>query len=124
MDAWSSIPIPPEFLHGRTALERQGALVFQEKQCHNCHSLGEKGGKRGPSLDAVAVRLTQDQLIRQVIQGGGNMPAYGKNLSPPETTALVAFLETLHPEGQAPARDATRAIALGANAGQPTSSHP
>jgi ubiquinol-cytochrome c reductase cytochrome b subunit len=33
------------------------------------------------------------------------MPAYGKNLSPAETTALVAFLETLHPKGQAPARD-------------------
>jgi len=57
----------------------------------------------------VAVRLTQDQLIRQVIQGGGNMPAYGKNLSPPETTALVAFLMTLHPPGQTPARDAAQA---------------
>jgi hypothetical protein len=45
-----------------------------------------------------------------VIQGGGNMPAYGKNLSPAETTALVAFLETLHPAGQAPARDASRAV--------------
>jgi ubiquinol-cytochrome c reductase cytochrome b subunit len=40
------------------------------------------------------------------------MPAYGKNLSPAETTALVAFLETLHPRGQAPARDAARDIAL------------
>jgi len=29
-------------------------------------------------------------------------------LSPAETTALVAFLETLHPAGQAPARDASR----------------
>jgi ubiquinol-cytochrome c reductase cytochrome b subunit len=59
------------------------------------------------------VRLTQDQLIRQVIQGGGNMPAYGRNLSPAETTALVAFLETLHPSGQAPARDASREVVLG-----------
>ena len=25
------------------------------------------------------------------------MPAYAKNLSPDETTALVAFLKTLHP---------------------------
>jgi ubiquinol-cytochrome c reductase cytochrome b subunit len=113
MDAWSGVPIPSEFLHNRSALERQGALVFQVKQCHNCHTLGEQGGKRGPALDAVAVRLTQDQLIRQVIQGGGNMPAYGKNLSPAETTALVAFLETLHPAGQSPARDASRAIAVG-----------
>ncbi len=113
MDAWSSQPIPAEYLMGRTALERRGALVFQAKQCHNCHSLDGKGGKRGPALDRVAVRLTQDQLIRQVIQGGGNMPAYGKNLTPAETNALVAFLQTLHPPGQAPAHDASRDAALG-----------
>jgi len=112
MNAWSSDPVPDRYIHDSTALERQGALVFQVKQCRNCHSLGESGGQRGPALDSVAVRLTQDQLIRQVIQGGGNMPAYGKNLSPAETTALVAFLETLHPKGQAPARDASRDMAL------------
>jgi ubiquinol-cytochrome c reductase cytochrome b subunit len=115
MDAWSSQPIPAQYLKGRTALERQGALVFQAKQCHNCHALGEAGGERGPALDRVAVELTQDQLIRQVIQGGGNMPAYGKNLSAVETTALVAFLETLHPAGQAPAQDASRALESGAS---------
>jgi ubiquinol-cytochrome c reductase cytochrome b subunit len=123
MDAWSALPIPSEFLHNRTALERQGALIFQVKQCHNCHSLGEQGGKRGPALDAVAVRLTQDQLIRQVIQGGGNMPAYGKNLTPAQATALVAFLETLHPTGQSPARDASRAIALETEGGAPSSAN-
>jgi len=114
MDAWSGEPIPPQYVKGRTALERQGALVFQAKQCHNCHALGGRGGQRGPALDAVAVRLTQDQLIRQVIQGGGNMPAYGKNLSPAETTALVSFLVTLNPTGQAPARDASRDAVLAA----------
>jgi ubiquinol-cytochrome c reductase cytochrome b subunit len=115
MDAWSSEPIPSQYLLGRTSLERHGALVFQAKQCHNCHSLDDKGGQRGPALDTVALRLTEDQLIRQVIQGGGNMPAYGKNLSPAETTALVAFLETLHPANQKPARNASQAVALGAN---------
>ena len=64
MDAWSSDPIPQQFLQNRSALERQGALVFQLKQCHNCHSLGGEGGKRGPALDKVALLLTQDQLIR------------------------------------------------------------
>jgi len=109
MDAWSGAPVPIAYLTGRTALERSGAVVFQAKQCRNCHSLGESGGRRGSALDQVAVRLTEDQLIRQVIQGDGNMPAYGNNLSPAETTALVAFLETLHPSAQQPARDASRA---------------
>jgi ubiquinol-cytochrome c reductase cytochrome b subunit len=36
------------------------------------------------------------------------MPAYGKNLNPAETSALVAFLETLHPANQIPAQDASR----------------
>jgi ubiquinol-cytochrome c reductase cytochrome b subunit len=105
MDASTGAAIPAKFVVGRTPIEVQGALVFQSKQCHNCHSLGDIGGKRGPALDAVAVRLTGDQLVRQVLQGGGNMPAYGKNLNPAQTTALVAFLETLHPSAQAPATD-------------------
>jgi ubiquinol-cytochrome c reductase cytochrome b subunit len=112
MNAWSGDPVPERMLLRTTALERQGALVFQVKQCRNCHALGGRGGDRGPALDTVAVRLTHDQLIRQVIQGGGNMPTYGKNLSPPETIALVAFLQTLHPRGQAPARDASREVVL------------
>jgi ubiquinol-cytochrome c reductase cytochrome b subunit len=107
MNAWSASPIPAQYVKGHTALQRQGALVFQNKQCHNCHALGGDGGKRGPALDSVAVSLTRDQLIRQVIQGGGNMPAYGRNLNPAEINALVAFLQTMHPIGQVPARDAS-----------------
>jgi ubiquinol-cytochrome c reductase cytochrome b subunit len=34
-------------------------------------------------------------MIRQVLQGGGNMPAYGNSLDPSETTALMRFLTTL-----------------------------
>jgi ubiquinol-cytochrome c reductase cytochrome b subunit len=124
MNAWSGEPVPPRVLHGTTALERQGALVFQAKQCRNCHALDERGGERGPALDSVAVRLTQDQLIRQVIQGGGNMPAYGTNLGPAETTALVAFLQTLRPPGQAPARDASRDVVLGGDQNRRPRTHP
>jgi ubiquinol-cytochrome c reductase cytochrome b subunit len=104
MDAWSGDPTPIEYVKDRTPLELQGALVIQSKQCRNCHSLGGRGGERGPALDGVATRLTHDQLIRQVLQGGGNMPAYGKQLSPPEVTALVVFMETLHPSHEPPAR--------------------
>jgi ubiquinol-cytochrome c reductase cytochrome b subunit len=108
MDGWSGDPVPVQLLNGRTPLQRQGALVFQVKQCRNCHAIGGTGGKRGPALDAVATTLTRDQLVRQVIQGGGNMPAYGKNLNPAEVTALVSFLETLRPANRPPARDAAQ----------------
>jgi ubiquinol-cytochrome c reductase cytochrome b subunit len=109
MSAWTSDPIPQKFILGRIPLERQGAMVFQNKQCRNCHSIGGAGGLRGPALDAVAGHMTEDQIIRQVLQGGGNMPAYGNALSPSETTALVRFLKTLQGEG-APAADASRKL--------------
>jgi ubiquinol-cytochrome c reductase cytochrome b subunit len=106
MDAWSRVPTPVAYIRGRTPLQLQGALVLQSKQCRNCHSLGGEGGRRGPALDDVGTRLTRDQLIRQVLQGGGNMPAYGKNLTPAEVTALVAFMQTLRPAQQLPAQPA------------------
>ncbi len=107
MAAWSSEETPVKYVEGRTPLERQGALVLQNKQCRNCHSLAGSGGLRGPALDGVATRLTGDQLTRQVIQGGGNMPAYGKNLTPSEVAALVAFMKTLRGPNESPAYDST-----------------
>src|SRR6201996_6053970 len=58
MNAWTSDPIPVKLLQHRTPLERQGALVLQNKQCRNCHALDSVGGQRGPALDDVASRLT------------------------------------------------------------------
>ncbi|HEY9136920.1 MAG TPA: cytochrome b N-terminal domain-containing protein, partial [Terriglobus sp.] len=110
MHAWSGAPVPVHLLEKRTPLERRGALVLQEKQCRNCHQLGGLGGERGPALDNVAGHMTEDQLYRQVLQGGGNMPAYGAALSPAETTALVKYLETLKPNYQPPATDASRQV--------------
>jgi ubiquinol-cytochrome c reductase cytochrome b subunit len=112
MDAWTSDATPPAYLHNRTPLERQGAIVFQNKQCRNCHSLGGVGGLRGPALDTISVRMTEDQIIRQVLQGGGNMPSYGNALTPSETTALVAFLTTLRGNDLPAAIDASRKIAF------------
>ncbi|MGC9157949.1 MAG: cytochrome b N-terminal domain-containing protein [Terracidiphilus sp.] len=110
MNAWSSDPVPVAYLEHRTPLERRGALVFQDKQCRNCHSLGGVGGRRGPALDAVAARMTEDQIIRQVLQGGGNMPAYGNALSPAETDALTRFLMTLRGPGLHPAVNAATGL--------------
>ena len=108
MNAWSANPTPVQYVKGRSPLELQGALILQNKQCRNCHSLDGSGGQRGPALDGVGNRLTGDQLVRQVIQGGGNMPAYGKNLKPAEVEALVAFMKTLRPANEPLARDASR----------------
>jgi ubiquinol-cytochrome c reductase cytochrome b subunit len=104
MTDWSGMPVPEPVVKASSPLQLQGAVVFQNKQCRNCHALDGLGGHRGPDLTEVGVRLTGDELVRQVIQGGGNMPAYGKQLSPAEVAALVDFLVHRRPRGEKPAR--------------------
>jgi ubiquinol-cytochrome c reductase cytochrome b subunit len=107
MTAWSGDPVPKEMVEHSTPLELQGAAVFQSKDCRNCHALNGVGGERGPDLTNVGTRLTRDQLIDQVSNGtpgGGNMPAYGKQLKPAEMTALAEFLSHRRPKDQPPAK--------------------
>jgi ubiquinol-cytochrome c reductase cytochrome b subunit len=103
MEAWSGTPVKPEFLKGRSPLELQGALLVQSKQCRNCHAIGGEGGHRGPDLSDVGSRMNEPELVRQVIQGGGNMPAYGNNLTQQEVKALVSYLVSLRPANTIPA---------------------
>lgn len=107
MLAWSGDPVPEKIVRKCSPLQMQGAVMFQNKNCRNCHALEGLGGQRGPDLTQVGVRLTRDQLIDQISNGtpgGGNMPAYGKQVNAVEMTALVDFLVSLRPPGQSPAR--------------------
>jgi ubiquinol-cytochrome c reductase cytochrome b subunit len=109
MTAWSGDPIPENLVRKSSPLRLEGAALFQNKDCRNCHALQGVGGKRGPDLTTVGTRLTRDQLIDQISNGtpgGGNMPAYGKQISPAEMTALVEFLANLRPAGEPEARPA------------------
>ena len=107
MGAWSGDAVPVDMVRASTPVQLQGAAVLQNKQCRNCHALEGVGGRRGPDLSGVGIRLTRDQLIDQISNGtpgGGNMPAYGKQIKPAEMSALVEFLVSLRPKGQEPAR--------------------
>ena len=110
MTAWSGAPVPEDIVQRSSPAELQGAVVFQYKDCRNCHALGGSGGRRGPDLTAVGMRLTRDQLIDQVSNGtpgGGLMPAYGKQMPEAEMAALADFLVSLRPQGVPPARSPT-----------------
>jgi ubiquinol-cytochrome c reductase cytochrome b subunit len=114
MTAWTADPIPEHIVERLSPVELQGSLVFQYKNCRNCHALDGVGGRRGPDLTFVGVKMTRNQLIDQVSNGspgGGNMPAYGKQMSPAEMDALIAFLVSLRPDGQPPAGAADESLA-------------
>jgi ubiquinol-cytochrome c reductase cytochrome b subunit len=118
MSAWSGEPVPENIVRTSTPRQLQGALVFLNKDCRNCHALEGRGGTRGPDLTGVGARLTPGQLIDQVSNGtpgGGNMPAYGKQISPDEMAALADFLANL----RRPDQPKAGAVALSPGKQQP-----
>ena len=74
-----------------------GARLFHEKGCEFCHQIGGYGGRRGPDLSDVAARMRPDEITARITNGGPNMPAYVRTLTPDETRALVQFLSTRKP---------------------------
>jgi cytochrome c oxidase subunit 2 len=87
----------------------QGALLFQQKKCGDCHAISGTAarGTSGPDLTHVATRqflgagissntlgnLALWSASPQSIKPGNRMP--DQPLSPAERTAIAAYLETL-----------------------------
>jgi ubiquinol-cytochrome c reductase cytochrome b subunit len=89
------VSLPSSVTSGLSGTRAQGAQLFEQRGCINCHRIAGAGGQRGPDLSQVGARLTGDQLTWRILNGGRNMPAYGTTLAPAEVTALVDFLGNL-----------------------------
>jgi ubiquinol-cytochrome c reductase cytochrome b subunit len=72
----------------------QGGKLFSKRGCLFCHTISGHGGKRGPDLTTVGDRLTENQMIIRILNGGYNMPHYGGILGSGEVKSLVAFLQS------------------------------
>jgi ubiquinol-cytochrome c reductase cytochrome b subunit len=96
--AWSpdfeARALPMGLVSSANPTARAGAALFHTRGCENCHSVSGFGGHRGPDLTTVAERLTSDQMIIRIMNGGTNMPPFAGVLRPDEVNALVAFLRT------------------------------
>jgi len=89
-----NLALPAEVKQSLSPTAAQGAGVFEQRGCINCHQIAGVGGQRGPELSQVGGRLSANELTWRILNGGRNMPGYGTILSPEETSALVEFLSS------------------------------
>lgn len=91
---FSAKPIPANVIASTQPYIVRGASLFREKGCEFCHDIAGNGGYRGPDLTYVGDRLTHDDLVIRILNGGNNMPAFATSLKPADLDALLAFLQS------------------------------
>ena len=81
----------------------KGEKLYVDQKCALCHSIGDKGNKKGP-LDTVASKMKADEIREWIVDAPG-MTAKAKATRKPlmkaytlpkeDVDALVAYLVTL-----------------------------
>jgi ubiquinol-cytochrome c reductase cytochrome b subunit len=87
-------PLPEEVIGATSGPIFNGAKRFRERGCLNCHLIHGYGGRRGPDLTYVGDKLSKSDIIIRIVNGGVNMPAFGKMLSPEELADITAFVQS------------------------------
>lgn len=91
---FDSPPLPNSLPATASSAAQHGQVLFHDKGCEYCHTIDGLGGLRGPNLSDVGNRLTEQDMIVRILNGGRNMPAYGSILHPDQVTDLVEYLKT------------------------------
>jgi ubiquinol-cytochrome c reductase cytochrome b subunit len=103
---FQALPLAEKVIGTTSGPVFEGAQLFHDKACLNCHLIQGYGGRRGPDLTYVGDKLTRDNMIIRIVNGGNNMPAFGSSLKPQELDALAAFLQSrkrpIRPQDQSP----------------------
>jgi len=73
------------------ALVSAGQQVFSTF-CASCHGSNGQGGMGGPSLVNNANVARADHVLRQIVNGGNDMPAFGSFLSDDQVAAVATYV--------------------------------
>ncbi len=91
---FQSPPLPNSLPAGASAAAFHGQVLFHDKGCEYCHTINGLGGIRGPNLSNVANRLTSQDMVIRIMNGGRYMPSFAGILHPDQVQDLVAYLQT------------------------------
>lgn len=71
---------------------KAGEAVWADAGCASCHTLAaaDASGTSGPDLDDLQPDF--DQVVTQVTNGGGIMPAFGDSLSEQQINDVAAYV--------------------------------
>ena len=94
---------------GSSETTAEGARLFNEAGCADCHALTAAGARArvGPDLDAVAPSYVQ--VAQQVRDGGGGMPAFSDKLSETDISEIASFVSSATGGSTDPTEAATAA---------------
>lgn len=86
---------PTETTAGGGGGTGEGKKIFASAGCNGCHTLKDAGasGAVGPNLDKL--KPSQDQVAKQVANGGGGMPPYKGELSDEEIDAVSEYVSSV-----------------------------
>jgi mono/diheme cytochrome c family protein len=94
---------PASTVRAQDAKVAKGAQVYADQKCAICHSIGDKGNKKGP-LDGVGAKYSADDLREWIVDAKGmtvktkapRKPEMKNYALPKEDVdALVAYMASL-----------------------------
>lgn len=71
---------------------KEGAVLFGKSGCPFCHGPQGFGTEKAPNLREVRKRKTDEEIARQIHDGGKMMPPFADALTEDEIHSLVLFL--------------------------------
>ncbi|WP_338551311.1 c-type cytochrome [Paenibacillus sp. KS-LC4] len=77
-----------------SSIQSSDPEMIYKKKCMSCHGT-DLQGRRGPSLQNIGSRLTEEEIIDMVANGKNGMPKFKKNISAEDIQSVSKWLSGL-----------------------------